>query len=288
MYNDADTVIPPILESPLKNKYLIMSASEMLCLVRNFTFIIGDLIELNDEVWGYYLLLLEMTEILTAQTFTNELLEYLENLISEHNENFINVFHEKLKPKFHLLLHYPRIIRKIGPPIFYSSYKCESKHREIKKVCDSITSRRQIPLSAANRCQLKSCCRYLSKRGFNDCINYSKPSHQTQVIDTEILVEWYEINGVKYKINAVIVNNFDEFDEPIFYLIDDIIINKVDDKIVTFNCSLLNTIEFDPHMRAYNVVKTDLKKSLPLNNCNSVPLTLHEVNNKFVVSLAKI
>lgn len=117
LYSDSDTVISPITEGQLKNERIIISASGILCLVRNFAFIIGDLVAKNDSTWEYYLLLLEIIEILTAQTFTNELLEYLENLISEHHIKFLDLLLENLKPKFHLLLHYPRIIRKIGPPI---------------------------------------------------------------------------------------------------------------------------------------------------------------------------
>lgn len=260
----------------------------MLCLVRYFVLIVGDLVESNDDVWKYYPLLLEMLEILTAQTFTNQVLDYVENLISEHHQKFQDVFKEPLRSKFHLLLHYPRIIRKIGPPILTSSFKNKSKHREIKIVADSITSRKQLPLSAAIRCQLKVCCRYIIRKGLNDCISYNKISHQSYVSSTDFSVDWYEINDIKFKINAVILFNFDEYDEPRFYLIQEILINTADDSKVTFSCLSLKTIKFDPHFRAYNVVKCTENKYCALEECNSVPLILHNINDQLFVSLVKM
>ncbi|XP_057340567.1 uncharacterized protein LOC130677732 [Microplitis mediator] len=288
LFSDADTVIPPISETHVAKGYIIISASEMLCLVRNFNFIVGDLVEYNDKIWKYYLVLLELTEILTAQTFTSESIEYLETLITEHNQMFQDLFDETLKPKYHILLHYPRIIRKFGPVILFSCFKYESKHREIKKVCNSISCRKQLPLSAANRCQLKACCRYLSKKGFNDSINYSKYVHQTLIGENQFSVDWYEINGVRYKIGSVIISSFDEFDEPIFHLIDKIIVDRENDKNVTFECLLLDKIIFDPHLRAFNVVKSSIKSSVLIKNCNSVPLTLHNVAEKYYVSISKM
>ncbi|CAG5102768.1 Protein of unknown function [Cotesia congregata] len=164
-------IVPPAISANhLKNKYIIISASEMLSLVRNFAFVVGDLVDEQNDIWMYNNLLLEVTEILTSQIFSSELLEYLGNLIQRHNETFISLLNETLKPKFHLLLHYPRIIEKIGPPILVSSFKYEAKHRDAKIISGTITCQIQLPLSIATRCQLKSCFRYSSKIGLNDII----------------------------------------------------------------------------------------------------------------------
>lgn len=121
VYSNMETPVPPINGFQLNNQCLIMSASEMLSLVRNFCFFfVGDLVDEDDDMWQYYLLLLEITEILTSQTFTAELLEYLKHLITEHHERFIKISKIGLKPKFHFLLHYVSIIEKIGPPILVS------------------------------------------------------------------------------------------------------------------------------------------------------------------------
>lgn len=121
---------PPVNNQHLLNGVIIMSATEMLCFVRNFVFIVGDLIDEGEPIWVYYLLLLEITDILTSQTFTDDLLEYLKSLISEHHDKYQSVFQCTLKLKHHFLLHYPTIIKKIGPPILVSAYKYEAKHND--------------------------------------------------------------------------------------------------------------------------------------------------------------
>lgn len=217
MYGDSEVTPPAINDNHLKNKYIIMSASEMLCLVRNFGFIVGDLVDEQNDTWKYYNLLLELTEILTSQTFSHELLEYLDNLIELHNQTFITLFNETLKPKFHFLLHYVRIIKKIGPPILVSSSKYEAKHRDAKIICNTISCRIQLLLSVATRCQLKSCFRYSSKIGFDDKISYSKYTRCRNEDLNNFSVDWYEMNGVKYKVGMAIIHSFDRSHEPVFY-----------------------------------------------------------------------
>lgn len=41
--------------------------------------------------------------------------DYLENLISKHNQLFIDLFDEHLSPKFHFTIHYPYIMKMVGP-----------------------------------------------------------------------------------------------------------------------------------------------------------------------------
>ena len=49
---------------------------------------------------------------------------YLQELIKKHNELYLALF-GKLKPKMHLLLHYPRVILLIGPVIHTSSVRAK-------------------------------------------------------------------------------------------------------------------------------------------------------------------
>lgn len=101
-------------------------------------------------------------------------------------------------------------------------------------------------------------------------------------------MDWYELNGIKYRINTVILYNFDEFDEPTFYLVEDISVNTANDNIVTSKCLLLKCTGFDPHQRAYNFIKTTEKKCFLIVECNLILLILHDVDNQIFVSLIKI
>ncbi|XP_074096554.1 uncharacterized protein LOC141525814 isoform X1 [Cotesia typhae] len=288
LYGDLETVPPSIIDSHLKNKYVVMSASEMLSLVRNFCFIVGDLVPRNHEIWQYYISLLEINEILTSQTFTQELLEYLENIITEHHIQFQKLFGEKLKPKHHFLLHYARIIKKIGPPILVSSFKFESKHRDISRVCNSITCRKQLPLSVSIRCQLKSCFRYCSRRGFYNSVDYSKYVRNCNKTESCYSVDWYQINGIKYKIGTAILYEFNDCNEPVFGQINDIKVDKKDDIVVTFNCTILEAIEYDAHFYSYIVVKMPKLQSILINECNSQSLIIRNINENLYISINKL
>lgn len=174
-YHSSEKNAPPAINyQHLLNGAIIMSATEMLCFFRNFVFIVGDLIDHDEPIWLYYLTLLQITDILTSQTFTVDLLEYLKCLISEHHEKYQSLFQCTLKPKHHFLIHYPTIIKKIGPPILVSAFKYEAKHKDLKKVCQSITSRRDLPLSVFKRCLLKQTLRFVMKKGLVDYISHGK------------------------------------------------------------------------------------------------------------------
>jgi len=45
---------PSVTKNHLINGCIIFSASEMVCLVRHFNLIIGDLVPRNDKVWQFY------------------------------------------------------------------------------------------------------------------------------------------------------------------------------------------------------------------------------------------
>lgn len=89
-YNHFEKNIPPtITKESLTNGSIIFSASEMLCLVRNFNLIIGDLVPQADEVWQFYLVLKQINDIVTATQISSSMLKYLKHLISEHHHMFL-------------------------------------------------------------------------------------------------------------------------------------------------------------------------------------------------------
>lgn len=72
--------------------------------------------------------------------------------IQNHNRLFFTLFEDTLNPKFHILTLYPVIKRACG-----LVRKCwsnfEAKHRSFKMYLYSITSRKNIALSIARKCQ---------------------------------------------------------------------------------------------------------------------------------------
>ena len=103
------------LEYVTANERLKMSASEMLFFTRYFGLMVGEKINENDElsdIWLLYVKLCEITAILTSPNITDQNLEELVLFVEEHNELYIKLF-GRLTIKFHMLLHYVRLIKKM-------------------------------------------------------------------------------------------------------------------------------------------------------------------------------
>ena len=108
-----------------------MSASEMLCLIRYFGLIIGDMILEDDECWLLYKYLRQIIDIVTSPRINRSAAKVLKKLIDQHNELYIKLI-GALKPKFYNFLHYPRILLLNGPCIHFWCMRFESRHRQLK------------------------------------------------------------------------------------------------------------------------------------------------------------
>lgn len=115
-----------------------MTASEMLCFVKFLGLLIGDLIPENDTFWQLYILLRRIIDILLSRTSTRDDTLLINNLIYEHNKLYIELSGNKLKPKYHHLLHYAMVLEMSGPFIHYSSMRFEAKHKDLKKLATLI------------------------------------------------------------------------------------------------------------------------------------------------------
>lgn len=278
---------PPVTKQNLLNGKIMFSASEMLCLVRNFRYIIGDLIAEHDPIWKQYLTLLEITEILTSQIFTLHLIDYLKTSIEAYLENLIQLFNCTLKPKHHFLLHYPRIIQNVGPPILISAFKFEAKHKELKKIAQSIASRKNLPLTLATRHQLTYSHKLLVNTGLTDRYLHGKVlklNNMTE-IDNDVYncVSFVEINGITYCDKNVILYRYEQ-DVPLFLKIEQVLSNESDKSKIYFKCKVLKTINYSPHYMAYLVNCTSSFEIISLHDCYcTTPNIIHKIGiNQYV------
>lgn len=296
-YEPDEKNIPPAINNDhLSKGSIIMSSAEMLCLCRNFRFIVGDLVPEHNEIWHFYLLILELVNILSSQTMARKSLDLLTNLIQEHNELYLKFSKGSLKPKFHWFLHYPRIIQKVGPPKLISCLRFEAKHKEYKNVAQSIRCRKNLPFSLATKIQLKTCHRFNGLKGFYDniCmgllsdvdIKYSANFDEQDINIMEFFKSnWYEINGIKYDHNSVLLFEALE-DIPTFFSIKDIYIKQNDSKIVYFFGLILKTIDYSEHYRAYKIEKTTQFKLIALKDFfSNIPTIIRTVKHSLYVNI---
>ncbi|XP_054087725.1 uncharacterized protein LOC128922130 [Zeugodacus cucurbitae] len=140
-------VSPPVKKEHIKNANFKMNAKQMQTFSHLVLLMIGDLIPPNDSVYKFLVLFIQLIDYVLLPNFDDDLLIKLQVLIEEHNRLYQCMFKDTLKPKHHNLVHYPTIIKKLGPLKYLWSFRFEAEHQIHKKYARSITSRINIPLS---------------------------------------------------------------------------------------------------------------------------------------------
>ena len=253
---------PVITKKNLEREDLSFSASEMLNLVLYFNLIIGDLIPKDNEIWMYYLSLRDMLNILLFKEISLATIHYLDAIITEHHEMYISVFHQKLKPKHHHLLHYKRALLLTGPLCHNWAMRFESKNYQTKLMTQVIRSRINICKSLAIRHMFlfSSNLINLQQKEFRD-IEKSGPSYTCEFGEC---YKWVIIKGCHYEREQIvrIISPFSDLSDdreainnPQFVMISAIVWSKGG---VLFLCEELNTICFNQHMACHCVTKREI------------------------------
>jgi len=130
-----------------------MSFSEISCFLEIITLLIGDYVPSNEKSWHLILQLREIHYIIFSPQFQIEICDYLKTLIDEYL-SLLKELNFHMRPKHHYLIHYPRLMKKMGPLQKLSSLRYESKHRVNKVIANATTSRRNICKTIAYKNQL--------------------------------------------------------------------------------------------------------------------------------------
>ena len=92
---------------------ILSTASQMWLLGRILPAMVGQFIPREDENWCNVLLLLRITTYLFTPKITSDEADYLAILIEQHHETFRDLYpEESITPKFHYMVHMPRLIKK--------------------------------------------------------------------------------------------------------------------------------------------------------------------------------
>ena len=126
-------------EKDLKQGKIRMSASEMLHFFETLSFLVGNFIPDENNYWELYLLLREIFYITTKNKLMAIEIDKLRHLIKSHHNLYLSLSDgNSLKPKHHLITHYPEIILKVSPLIHFWTIQNEAKHRTFKRISNSI------------------------------------------------------------------------------------------------------------------------------------------------------
>jgi len=238
-----------------------MSAREMMTFIMYFPIMIGDLVPSDDVVWKFLINFVEIIDILLCFDIDERNILILENKIKTHNSDYITLFNDTLKPKFHNLTHYPNIIRQSGPLRKIWCFNFEQKYKLFKVYSHSITSRKNICLTLAKKYELKFAFQLLKGTNFFNAItsndNHLVESNFKNLIknklpyDHDVSIKFYSriyFKGVEYR-QGYSISVFNK--DVLLNLIHEIVV--VERKHVLFFCQHLHSVKFDDHILAYEV-----------------------------------
>ena len=265
---------PPIKCQNIEKKSLGLSASEMINLVFFFAIMFGMHVPQSCEVWKYYLILYDIQNILMLKSISLEIIDNLQYLIETHHILYLKLFKTHIKPKHHHLLHYPRLMKMVGPLCHLWSMRFEGKNLECKFISQSCRSRINLCKSIAERHMLQlSSSLYFLRHTSNITIHQEVGPSITHTINHK----WVKYKNVKYYLNDYVA--LVEFDDmPQFAKISAINCREGN---VQLELSRIINIGYNEHMRSYEVSSEVIGKlNLALDSV-SEPLKLyyvHEVN----------
>lgn len=280
------------------------SASEMKTLVAYFGLIVGSIVNVNDPVWELYLLLRQILDkLLTHRIFPSNM-ELVSHLIEEFLERFTSVTKSSLKPKFHFLVHYPKMFLKFGPLVQVWTMRFEAKHQVSKIAARASKNRINITKTLALRNQLSLNYKFL-KRSVPLCFSMGRKTELdpnsylglkvtkkcNQSLETLYFftVPWFICDGIRLAVTDVVtVDICPNSCLPIFAQIKAIIVNSIDNTDIYLECEIFETQHFDAHFHAYLVNPNDDSSSIIFKKhelYTLVPNTLTKLTNKNFITL---
>lgn len=271
----------------LYNKKFKMSAKQMMTLTFYFPLFVGDLVPSDDLVWKFLINFIELVEILLCFEVDETSINKLTFKIKKHNEDYMLLFNDTLKPKYHNLIHYPDIIRQSGPLRNIWCFKYEAKHREFKVYSHCITSRKNICLSLSKKHELKFAHQLLyCESSTNVTTNVKDLTHSNY---HNIILEKLNLKDRGFQIYSrlnyrdidyVSGNYVAIFREDIeIYKILDIVLHD-NDNVLLFS-QKLNDVEYEEHYIAYEVNVSNMSSFalLSIDELLGPPLNLLKIAN---------
>lgn len=294
----------------LKNGKIKMDAAQILCFVRNFPMMVGDLIYKHegdkdeDEQlmsWTLFMRIHSILYVLLAKTSSAPTAEYsyLRELIEDHHTMFMKFApHNGTLPlAFHNATHYWRIIQQLGPPAVQEARpKVSSEHcfvcRKREEVLGSIAWKHQMIIN--NKLLMKN---YI----VDDEDDFKAPKLQIDV-KLEVMRDFSVLgpaDGLKsvlmlncfkeiFKIGAVVVQGMDEGGRPVFCRIEHILIDSNQKGVFKLLCAKLKNNYYDVRLGAYSLSECKPKCRLALGRDDFMwrrCFNAHKINGDVYVSL---
>lgn len=150
------------------------SASQMVCLIKYLPLMLKSLVPEKDLGWKFLLIISKLSDLLNKSSYSENDVTNLRRTITNHHKMFRRLFPTiAFTPKFHFLLHYPDIIKEMGPPRRNNCYMYEMKHKDLKKIARSVMSRKFLALTIAKKVSIQD-SKFKYDRQHNTISEFSK------------------------------------------------------------------------------------------------------------------
>ncbi|XP_031329088.1 uncharacterized protein LOC116160090 [Photinus pyralis] len=269
-----------------------LSASEMLTLIRYLPLLVGHEVPREDQVWKLYLSLRQVVEILLSPILLNGTALYLQTLVDELNEIYLEVTKTKLKPKFHNLVHYHSAISKYGPVVHLWSMRFEAKHRLSKMAARASSNRINITLSLAMKQQL-ALNEIFMKGKLSNVLSTGPKHNDLSLFDKVFLtrelsldnskllqrINWAAMSSVRYDKGCILVYDSKpqgDYDDVIFTVVDKLYL--YDSTQLIISGVTLDTIEFDDHLCTFKVKRPHIDNNIAIFYDSLPSQTPHTLN----------
>jgi hypothetical protein len=268
------------------------SASQTWCLLVHFPFVFGYLV--NDillKKWEGLTSLLKIMKIVFSSRVPKNSIQELKELVELHLFIMINEFEVNLIPKHHFLIHYFRILMKMGPLHYYSTMRFESFHCFFTQAAIQAKNFKNITFTLSTKHQQKTATNWeklkvepTKKHGKKTVPINSKSKKIRNMynvgFDFKILTFYQE--GFLYRPNFFILDDENKYKRINFILSD------CNEKIF-FLCSNFDTISFDDFHCAHKIKKIENSFSIvqldSLKSKNSYEMIISKKDNeKYIIN----
>lgn len=267
---------PSTFKVTKKGHLINQRACQAWCLLSVFPLMFADVMTtIHKPKFKLITTLVEIARIVFSPVINTSMIKSLQSLIEVHHRIVINHFQIALPAKFHFLIHYPKMIERLGPPVYYWCMRFEGKHNFFVDIINKIKNYKSLCMTLSKRHQIIFYNFWGKSQSELNEFSFGK---QKLIIPPSGITNHFKNDN--YLLNGINTMSFLNFNS-IKFAVGYFLIEKVIENIVHFNEILYvfkhenefkfitrcwNTSNYNSVYSAYQVNSTDEYKILHFKN----------------------
>lgn len=267
---------PSAFKVTKKGHLINQRAGQAWCLLSVFPIMFADVITtVHKPKFKLITTLIEIAKIVFSPVISKSMVNSLRTLIEVHHRIVLNHFQITIPPKFHFLIHYPSMIERMGPPVYYWCMRFEGKHNFFVDLVNKLKNYKNICMTLTFRHQIISHQFWGDNKSKLNSFSFGKQKFLVVPSSLKIYLKKYEAIPNEIKTFSFFTFNSIKF-APSYFLID-----KVVKTIPTFNeilyvfeqenemkfvTKIWETYKYDSALSAYEIKATNVYKIIYFKN----------------------